>query len=110
MGISCQLATGDVTVQYTLDDVELTTYSASYAPSGGPTFDLSTATWWSIVSSTPYLTIPTTGSVGIHFNSSLIWPDGVSGTFLSPPCALRIYSTATSSCIMTLKAVQADGG
>lgn len=106
--VSSSLATGDFTVQYTLDDLQLTTYVSTYPPTGSPT--AATANVWAAVSSNPYTTIPSTGGPGIHFASSSIFPDGVYGTFLAPPCALRLYSTATSSGILTLRVVQGDGG
>jgi len=39
-----------------------------------------------------------------------MWPDGFNYTFLAPPAAIRLFSTASSSNILTLTAVQADGG
>ncbi len=106
--VSSSIATGDFTVQYTLDDIQLTTYSTAYPPVGSPT--VATVNIWSALSSTPYTTVSSTGSVGIHFNSSNIFPDGISGTFLAPPCALRLFSTTISSGILTMRVVQGDGG
>lgn len=108
--VSSSIALGDFTVQYTLDDIQLTTYLSSLAfpPTGSPTA-ASTTVYWSAVSSNPYTTVGSTGAAGVHFNSSNIFPDGVSGTFLAPPAALRIYSTSTSSGVLTLKVIQADG-
>jgi hypothetical protein len=103
------VATGDFTVQYTLDDVMLTGYSTIYPPVGSPTL-ASTISVWAAISSTPYTTLSTTGSIGVHFTSSTIFPDGLSGTLLGSPAALRLYSTASSSNTLTLKVVQGDGG
>jgi len=106
--ISSSVATGDFTVQYTLDDISLTTYSSVYPRTGSPTAYPSTTTVWAAVSSTPYTTLSTTGSAGVHFTSSTIFPDGISGVFPASPAALRLYSSATSSGIITLKVIQAD--
>ena len=105
--ISSSVAVGDFTLQYTLDDIQLTTYSTIYPPTGSPTVAPSVAVW-AAVSSTPYTTISTTGSVGVHFTSSTIFPDGFAYTFIAPPTALRLFSTSMSSGILTLKAVQGD--
>jgi hypothetical protein len=51
-----------------------------------------------------------TSAAPVHFTSSTLWPDGISGVFLAPPAALRLFSTASSSNIITLKVVMADGG
>lgn len=74
----------DFTLQYTLDDLQLTT----------------TQTWIGVGSST--------GSSVTHF-SSANGDAGVSWTFLNPVAALRISSTAISSSSLTLKALQGEG-
>lgn len=106
--ISSSVALGDFTVQYSLDDLQLTTYSTAYPPTGSPT--VAPTNVWAAVSSYPYTTAGSSGMVGTHFTSSTIFPDGISGIFVSPPCAIRLYSTGTSSGVLTLKIVQGDGG
>ena len=86
--------TGDFTVQYTLNDLQLV---------GGT----SLATW-SNLSSFNGLTFPTTGNQGVHFNSSLITGDGVLINFLVSPAAVRLNSTGLSSNTLTLTALQGD--
>jgi hypothetical protein len=51
-----------------------------------------------------------TGAIGLHFGASNIFPDGVSGFFPAAPTALQLYSTASSSNVLTLTAVMVDGG
>lgn len=102
------VAISDFTLQYSLDDLQLTTNSSIYPPAGSATF-ASTNTWWVGISSTPYLT-QTTSAAPWHFTSSTLWPDGVSGVFLAPPAALRLFSSASSSNTIYLKVLQADGG
>jgi len=102
------LATSDFTVQASYDDIQLVPYSSVYPPTGSPSL-VSTVAVWGAISSVPYLTLATSAAP-VHFTSSAIWPDGISGVFLAPPAALRLYSTASSSNILTLKTVQSDGG
>ena len=108
--VASSVGTGDFTVQFTLDDIQITGYSTVYPQTGSPTTPPSTAAIWGSVSSGPYTTVTTSGSVGVHFSSSSIFPDGVYGFFPSPPCALRLSASATSSCPITLKVVQGTGG
>ena len=103
------VATSDFTVQASYDDLQLTPYSTVYPPTGSPTYLSSVAAVWGGISSLPYLTLGTSAAP-VHFTSSALWPDGISGVFLAPPAALRLFSTASSSNIITLKVVQADGG
>lgn len=103
------VALGDFTVQYTLNDIQQTTNSSIYPPTGSPTLGTSTVIW-SAISSSPFTTVPTSGAIGVHFTSSLIWPDGVTGYFPAAPAALRLYSSAGSSNILTLTVIQGDGG
>jgi hypothetical protein len=100
------VAIGDFTVQYTLQDPMLFGYSSQYAPTGSATY--ATSAWWFNVSSTPYTTVPS--GAGTHFTSSTIWPDGIVGTFMAPPAAIRLFSTANTSNALVLSIVQADGG
>jgi hypothetical protein len=106
---SSSLATSDFQIQATYDDIQLTPYSTIYPPTGSPTYLSSVFAVWGGISSNPYLTLGTSAAP-VHFTSSTIFPDGVSGVFLAPPAALRLYSTASSSNIIMLKVVQADGG
>ncbi len=103
------VGTSDFTLQASYDDIQLTTYSTIYPPTGSPTYLSSTAAVWGGISSNPYLTMATSAAP-VHFTSSTIWPDGVSGIFLAVPCALRLYSTASSSNIISLRVVQGTGG
>ena len=107
--VSSSVGTGDFTVQYSLDD--WTTPALVYASSnynvGGVTVSAS-LTVWSGVSSSPYTTVPTSGAAAVHFTSSTLFPDGVSGVFPVAPAGLRISSTATSSNTLTLKVIQSD--
>ena len=102
------VGTGDFTVQYTLDDIQLTTNSSVYPYAGSATYGSSVNTVWTALSSNPF-TSPTAGS-GIHYTSSTIFPDGIVGTFLAPPAAIRLFSTACSSNTLYLKVLQKDGG
>lgn len=110
--VSSSLATGDFTVQYTLDDVQLTTYSTVYPPVGSPTVAPSVGAWTAVSSgfSPTSISGSSTANTPQHFTSSTIFPDGICGTFFAPPCALRLYSTNTSSGVLILKVVQGDGG
>ena len=82
------VGSGNFTVQVTLDDV-------------------SSASVWFGVSSTPY-TIAS--NPGVHFVSSNIWPDGVFLPFTTPLGGIRLASTALSSNTLTLKVIQGEGG
>ena len=107
--VSSSVAVGDWTLQWTTDDIQLTTNSSIYPPTGSVSALPSSVAVWSALSSTPYLTLPTTGSIGFHWGSSNIFPDGVSGVFLAPPAALRLFSTSLSSHVLTLAVIQGDG-
>lgn len=74
--------TTDFTLQYTLDDSQLT----------------STRTWFGVSSAV--------GSSITHFSSANA-DAGVSFTFLAPVAGLRISSTALSSSTLTLRVLQA---
>jgi hypothetical protein len=103
------LATSDFQVQATYDDIQLTPYSTVYPPTGSPTYLSSVFAVWGSISSTPYLNLgSSTADAPQHFTSSTIFPDGVTGVFLAPPTALRLYSTASSSNIISLKVVQGE--
>ena len=110
------VALSDFTVQYTLNDWQLlqnssvTGNSSIYPQAGGAATTFSSIAYWSALSSTPYTTIPTTGSAGIHFTSSTIWPDGFSYLLPVAPAGLRIFSSASSSNILTLTVIQGEGG
>lgn len=100
------LATSDFMLQATYDDFQLTGYSTIYPPAGGPAVVPAVSVWGSI-SSLPYMWYgSSTTDAPQHFTSSTIWPDGISGVFLAPPAGLRLYSTASSSNILTLKVVE----
>jgi hypothetical protein len=107
------VATSDFTVQATYDDLQTANstgyYTTTYPPTGSPTYLSSANALWGGISSNPYLTMPTSVAP-VHFTSSTLWPDGISGVFLAPPAALRLFSTASSSNVITLKVVMADGG
>jgi hypothetical protein len=103
------LATSDFTLEATYDDIQLTPYSTVYPPTGSAGYLSSVAAVWGGISSNPYLTMATSAAP-VHFTSSTLWPDGISGVFLAPPCALRLYSTASSSNIISLRVVQGTGG
>ena len=102
--VSSSVATGDFTVQYTLNDIQQTVYTATaaYPPTGSGTVAPSGVVWAAISSAV--------GTAGTHYTSSTLFPDGLTGTFTAPPAALRIYSSATSSGVLTLSVVQGDGG
>jgi hypothetical protein len=106
---SSSVAVGDFTLQWTTDDIQLTTNSSIYPPTGSVTTLPATTAVWSAISSTPYGTLSTSGSAGVHFTSSTIFPDGISGTFLASPAAVRLFSTNLSSHTLTLAIVQGDG-
>jgi hypothetical protein len=106
--VSSSIAVGDWQLQSTTDDIQLTTNSSIYPPSGVVTGLPSSIAVWSALSSTPYLTVSATGSIGLHFGSSNCFPDGVSGAFLAPPAALRLFSTSLSSHVVTLAVIQGD--
>jgi hypothetical protein len=76
--------TADFTLQYTLDDLQLTT----------------TQTWVAVGSST--------GSSATHFSSANA-DAGVTVGFLYPIAGLRLSSTALSSSSLTLKVLQGVG-
>lgn len=76
--------TCDFTIQYTLDDLQLTT----------------SQTWASVGSST--------GSSATHFSSANA-DAGVTVGFLYPIAGLRLSSTALSSSSLTLKVLQGAG-
>lgn len=100
------LATSDFTLQVSFDDLTVTGYSTIYPPAGGPAV-VPAFSVWGAISSVPYLNFgSSTADSPQHFTSSTIWPDGVSGVFLASPAGLRIYSSASSSNILTLKVVQ----
>lgn len=101
------VATGDFTLQFTSDDIQLTANTSIYPPVGSPTLGTSVAYWTALSSANN--NVVSVGS-GIHFTSSTIWPDGIYGTFPAPPAALRIFSSAGSSNILTLTVLQGDGG
>ena len=110
---SSSLALGDFTVQLSLSDISnpnLITNSSIYPPVGSTGLLASSVAVWSALSSTPYTTIPATGSVGLHFNSSLIFPDGLNFSLKSPIAAIRLFSTAMSSHSLVLTACFSDGG
>src|ERR1700740_3053463 len=92
--VSSSVAIGDWTLQWTTDDIQLTTNSSIYPPTGAVNGLPSSVAVWSALSSTPYLTPSASGSIGFHWGSSNIFPDGVSGVFLAPPAALRLFSTS----------------
>jgi len=100
------LATGSFQVQACYDDLTITGYSTVYPPAGGPAYVPAVSVWGSI-SSVPYLSFgSSTADAPQLFTSSTIWPDGITGAFLASPAGLRIYSSAGSSNILTLKVVQ----
>jgi hypothetical protein len=101
------VAASDFTLQASYDDIQLTPYSTVYPPTGSPTYLSSVAAVWGGISSNPYLTMATSAAA-VHFTSSALFPDGISGVFLAPPAALRLFSTASSSNIITLKVVQPE--
>lgn len=78
--------TADFTIQYTLDDAQLST---------------GTRAWFGISSAT--------GSSAIHFLSSAIIDTAVTVSFLNPIAGLRISSTAISSSSLSFKVLQAGG-
>jgi len=102
---SSSLATSDFQVQVTYNNfMDPTTPNSSiYPPAGGPAF-VSPNAYWSSISSSPYLTL-LTSAAACHFTSSSLWPDGVMGVFLAPPAGIRLYSSASSSGIITLETV-----
>ena len=79
--------TGTFSIQYTLDDLQLT------PGTGG---------LWASVSSAA-------GQPGTVFNASTCGLDGVLWSFLSPVAAVRITSTALSSGPWTMKIMQGEG-
>ena len=108
---SSSVGTGDFTVQYTLNDIMLSAYSTTYPPVGVVAGLPSTIAVWSIISSYPYTTVVgATGAIGLHFNSSVIFPDGAYGFFPTAPAAMRLMSTGTSSNLLTLTVLQGEGG
>jgi hypothetical protein len=113
IGTNSSVATSDFTLQASYDDLQTANstgyYTTTYPPTGSPTYLSSANALWGGISSNPYLTMATSAAA-VHFTSSAIWPDGISGVFLAPPAALRLFSTASSSNVITLKTVQADGG
>lgn len=106
---SSSVAVGDFTVQYTLNDIQTTPVSSIYPPTGAVTAVTSVA-YWTAVSSGAFTTVPTSGAIGIHFTSSTIFPDGVTGYFPVSPAALRLYSSASSSNALILTVIQGIGG
>ena len=77
---SSSVAIGDFTVPTTLADLsntQLFSKSSIYPPVGSTGLVASSVAIWSGLSSTPYTTVPTTGSIAIHFQSSQIFPDGI---------------------------------
>ena len=54
---SSSVAIGDFTVQWTTDDIQLTTNSSIYPPTGSVTTLPATTAVWSAISSTPYGTL-----------------------------------------------------
>jgi hypothetical protein len=110
---SSSLATGDYTIQYSLDDIMLSAYSTTYPPTGVVTGLPSSIGIWSGISSYPYTGVigsSTAGAPALHFTSSNIFPDGISGVFSPPPAALRLSSTNSSSNVTTLTILQGEGG
>lgn len=79
--------TGDFTVQFTLDDLQLTTSSAVF--------------WFSVSSAI--------GSfAALHFTASAAYDTGVYGSFLNPIGGLRLSATALSSTNLVLRVLQAS--
>ena len=75
--VTCSIssvAIGDFTVQWTTHDIQLTTNSSIYPPTGSVTTSLpATTAVWSAISSTPYGNSPTSGSAGcsLHIEHDL---------------------------------------
>ena len=99
---SSSVATGDFTVQYSNNDLELTGYSSEYPLTG-----VSSVAIWSGLSSSP---LNNPGLQALHWTSSTIWPDGITYLLLASPAAVRLYSTGLSSNTLTLAVAQGDGG
>ncbi len=104
---SC-VATGDFQLQFTCNDLQIMTNSSIYPITGSPTLITSTMVVWTSISSAPAQAVNLLA--GFHFASSAVWPDGITGSFLASPGALRLYSSAGSSGILTLQVIQGDGG
>jgi hypothetical protein len=81
-------SSGAVQLQYTLDDLQLV---------GG-----TSNAFWQGFSSAPGQPVQT-------FNSSTFGADGVSISFLAPPAAVRLNSTALSSGPLVMKVLQGEG-
>lgn len=110
---SSSVAIGDFTVPTTLADLsntQLFSKSSIYPPVGSTGLLASSVAIWSGLSSTPYTTVPTTGSIAIHFQSSQIFPDGINFSLPSPVAAIRLFSTGLSSHSLVLSAMYSDGG
>ena len=111
--VSSSVATGSFQLQTTTADLSNAgsfVNSSQYGATGTIGTPASSIAVWTSVSSTPYGTLPTTGAIGFAFLSSQLWPDGVSGTFVAPACAARLWGTAMSSHTINLAIVQPDGG
>jgi hypothetical protein len=103
------VAIADVQVQACYDDLQTSVNSSIFPPVGSLSFLSSANVVWGGISSNAYLTMATSAAP-IHFGTSAIFADGIQDVFLASPCGLRLFSSASSSNVLTLKAVFADGG
>lgn len=106
--VSSSVATGTFSIQWTGNDIQLADSAGSsvYPPTGSVTAP--TLPIWTGLSSSPWFN--SIGAAETVYTASTIFPDGVSYTFWAPPAAIRIYSSALSSCVLTLSVTQGDGG